>query len=76
MVNLLPGFTFSAGDPTLRGYAAAAGNVVIDGERVTDKQFALDTVLQHIPADQVDHIDVIEGGKPGLEMLGQRWWPT
>jgi hypothetical protein len=71
MVNLLPGFTFSAGDPTIRGYAAAAGNVVIDGERVSDKQFTLDTVLQHIPADQVDHIDVIETGTPGLEMLGQ-----
>jgi len=71
MVNLLPGFTFSAGDPTIRGYAEAAGNVLIDGERVSDKQFTLDTVLQHIPADQVDHIEVIEGGRPGLEMLGQ-----
>ena len=28
-------------------------------------------MLQHIPADQVDHIEVIEGGRPGLEMLGQ-----
>lgn len=71
MVNLLPGFTFSAGDPTIRGYAAAAGNVIIDGERISDKQFTLDTVLQHIPTDQVDHIEVIEGGRPGLEMLGQ-----
>jgi outer membrane receptor for ferrienterochelin and colicin len=71
MVNLLPGFTFSAGDPTIRGYAEAAGNVLIDGERVSDKQFTLDTVLQQIPADQVDHIEVIEGGRPGLEMLGQ-----
>jgi hypothetical protein len=71
MVNLLPGFTYSAGDPTMRGYSAAAGNVLIDGERVTDKQFSLDTVLQHIPAGQVDHIEVIEGGRPGLEMLGQ-----
>jgi hypothetical protein len=71
MVNLLPGFTFSPGDVSIRGYAAAAGNVLIDGERVSDKQFTLDTVLQHIPADQVDYIEVIEGGRPGLEMLGQ-----
>ncbi len=71
MVNLLPGFTFSAGDVSIRGYAAAAGNVLIDGERVSDKQFTLDAVLQHIPADQVDYIEVIEGGRPGLEMLGQ-----
>ena len=71
MVNLLPGFTFSAGDVSIRGYAAAAGNVLIDGERVSDKEFTLDTVLQHIPADQVDYIEVIQGGRPGLEMLGQ-----
>lgn len=71
MVNLLPGFTFSLGDVSIRGYAAAAGNVLIDGERVSDKQFTLDTMLQHIPADQVDYIEVIEGGRPGLEMLGQ-----
>lgn len=71
MVNLLPGFIFSAGDPTLRGYAAAAGNVLIDGERVADKQFSLDTVLQRIPSDQVDHIEVIQGAKEGVEMLGQ-----
>lgn len=71
MVNLLPGFTFSAGDTTIRGYAAAAGNVLIDGQRVSDKQFTLDNVLQHIPADEVDRIEVIEGGAPGVEMLGQ-----
>jgi len=45
--------------------------VLIDGERVSDKQFTLDTVLRHVPADQVDYIEVIEGGRPGLEMLGQ-----
>ena len=71
MVNLLPGFIFSAGDPTLRGYAAAAGNVLIDGERVSDKQFSLDSVLQRIPFGQVDHIEVIQGGRQGVEMLGQ-----
>jgi hypothetical protein len=71
MVNLLPGFTFSLGDTSIRGYAAAAGNVLIDGERVSNKQFTLDTVLQHIPADQVEYIEVIQSGRPGLEMLGQ-----
>jgi hypothetical protein len=71
MVNLLPGFTFSVGDTLIRGYAAAAGNVLVDGERVSDKQFTLDTVLQHIPADQVEYIEVIQSGRPGLEMLGQ-----
>jgi hypothetical protein len=71
MVNLLPGFVFSLGNTSMRGYAEAAGNVLIDGERPSDKQFTLDVVLQHIPADQVDYIEVIEGGKAGVEMLGQ-----
>ncbi len=71
MVNLLPGFVYSGGDPTIRGYAAAAGNVLIDGQRVSDKQFTLESVLQHIPVDEVDRIEVIEGGAPGVEMLGQ-----
>lgn len=71
MVNLLPGFAFSAGDTTIRGYAAAAGNVLIDSQRVSNKQFTLSNVLQHIPAGEVDHIEVIEGGAPGVEMLGQ-----
>lgn len=71
MVDLLPGFTFSAGDSTLRGFAAAAGNVLIDGERPSDKQFTLDGLLLRIPADQVDYIEVIRGERPSLDMLGQ-----
>lgn len=71
MVNLLPGFNFSAGDVSIRGYSAAAGNVLIDGERPSDKQFTLDTVLQNVPAEQVEYVEVIEGVRPGLEMLGQ-----
>lgn len=71
MVVLLPGFTFAAGDNTLRGFAAAAGNVLIDGARPSDKQFTLDDLLARIPADQVDYIEVIRGGRPGIDMLGQ-----
>ena len=71
MVNLLPGFTFSIGDTSIRGYAAAAGNVLIDGQRPSDKQFTLDTLLQQIPASRVAYIDVITGPDPDFEMLGQ-----
>src|SRR5579872_4704049 len=71
MVNMLPGFTFSTGDSTIRGYAESAGNVLIDSQRVSNKQFTLESVLQHITADEVDYIEVIEGGSPGVEMLGQ-----
>ncbi len=71
MVNLLPGFTFSAGDTAARGYSASAGNVLIDGQRPSNKQFPLDTVLQNIAVSQVDYLEVIEGSRPGLDMLGQ-----
>lgn len=71
MVNVLPGFTFSIGDTSIRGYAAAAGNVLIDGERPSDKQFTIDTVLKQIPADRVEYIEVVTGPDPDLQMLGQ-----
>ena len=71
MVNLLPGFTFSAGDTSARGYSASAGNVLIDGQRPSNKQFTLDTVLQNISIAEVAYIEVIEGARPGLDMLGQ-----
>jgi len=71
MVDLLPGFTFSAGDNSRRGFAAAAGNVLIDGERPSDKQFALDSLLSRVPAGQVDYVEVIRDSCPGLDMLGQ-----
>jgi hypothetical protein len=71
MVRRIPGFTFQAGDTSLRGMAEAAGNVVIDGKRVADKNFTLDQVLERIPAAQVDHITLIRGGAPGIDMLGQ-----
>ncbi|HUO98214.1 MAG TPA: TonB-dependent receptor plug domain-containing protein [Rhizomicrobium sp.] len=71
MVNWLPGFTFSKGDADIRGFAASAGNVLIDGVRPADKQFTLDDVLNRIPADDVEKIEVIRGSAPGYEMLGQ-----
>lgn len=71
MVNVLPGFAFSIGDTSIRGYAAAAGNVLIDGERPSDKQFTLDTALNQIPADRVEYIEVVTGPDPNLQMLGQ-----
>src|SRR5262249_37899233 len=71
MIHWLPGFTFSAGDATVRGFTAAAGNVLIDGAPPTDKQFTLDQALQRIPAGLVDHIEVIRGGAHGMDMLGQ-----
>src|SRR4051812_3557775 len=56
MVRPIPGFPFQPGNAGLRGMAEGAGNVVVDGKRVADKNFTLDQVLERIPAAQVDHI--------------------
>jgi len=55
----------------VRGFAGAAGNVLIDGDRPTAKQDDLGSILQRIPATQIDHIDVIRGGAPGIDMQGR-----
>ena len=70
MIGRLPGFTFDDGN-TARGFAGTAGNVLIDGQRPTSKSDDLQSILQRIPASDVDHIEVIRGGAPGIDMQGQ-----
>lgn len=69
MINRLPAFSF-VNTGTSRGFAGNSGNVLIDGERPTSKSDDLQTILQRIPASDVDHIDVIRGGAPGIDMQG------
>ena len=70
MIGRLPGFAFQDSD-TARGFAGTAGNVLINGQRPTSKTDDLQSILVRIPAGQVDHIDVIEGGAAGIDMHGQ-----
>ncbi len=70
MVRRLPGFAFDAG-ATARGFAGTAGNVLVDGERPTSKDDGLDAILIRIPASEVDHIELIRGNAPGIDMQGQ-----
>lgn len=70
MINRIPGFSFSGGD-NVRGFAGAAGNVLIDGARPTSKTDGLGDTLGRIPIDQVERIDIIRGGAPGIDMQGQ-----
>ncbi len=70
MVNRIPGFTLDTG-ASVRGYEGAAGNVLIDGQRPSSKSDSVDQILQRIPISQVDHIDVIRGGAPGIDMQGK-----
>jgi outer membrane receptor protein involved in Fe transport len=70
MVSRLPGFQLDSGD-SVRGFEGAAGNVLIDGARPTSKTDNLDEILRRIPANRVDHIEVIRGGAPGIDMQGK-----
>jgi hypothetical protein len=70
MIDRLPGFVFDDGD-SVRGFAGAAGNVLINGARPTSKSDDLYAILRRIPASQVERIEVIRGGAPGIDMQGK-----
>ena len=70
MINRLPGFAFNGGEQ-VRGFAGAAGNVLIDGQRPTIKTDSLGDTLGRITIDQVERIEVIRGSVPGIDMQGQ-----
>lgn len=70
MVNRLPGFSLDSGD-SVRGFEGAAGNVLIDGSRPVSKTDDIEEILKRIPAGQVERIDVIRGGAPGIDMQGK-----
>jgi len=70
MITRIPGFVFDQGD-SVRGFAGAAGNVLVDGQRPTTKSDDLQSILRRIPASQVERIDVIRGGAPGIDMQGK-----
>jgi outer membrane receptor protein involved in Fe transport len=70
MVSRLPGFSLDTG-ASARGFAGTAGNVLIDGTRPTAKTDDLNSILQRIPAANVERIEVIHGGAPGIDMQGQ-----
>jgi hypothetical protein len=70
MVSHVPGFVFDSGD-SARGFAGTAGNVLIDGQRPATKA-DLGNTLGNINAYQVDRLELIIGGAPGIDMHGQR----
>jgi hypothetical protein len=69
MINRLPGFTFTD-IGTARGFAGTAGNVLINGQRPTAKSDTLQDILTRIDASDVERIDLIRGGAPGIDMQG------
>jgi len=70
MIARIPGFSFDGGDD-VRGYGGAAGNVLIDGQRPATKSESLEDALRRIQASQVERIDLVRGGAPGVDMQGK-----
>ncbi|WOJ97112.1 TonB-dependent receptor [Congregibacter brevis] len=71
MVNNLPGFALDDGDNDTRGFGGAAGNIVINGARVSAKSETPSDILGRIPATDIERIDVIRGQVAGFDLRGQ-----
>ena len=70
MVLRVPGFTLVEADADVRGYAGAAGNVLVDGSRPTSKRQDTTQLLKQISAREVERIELLYPGTPGIDMGG------
>ena len=69
MVERVPGFNVEDGDGS-RGFEGSVGNVLINGARPASKNDTGSNVLNRTLADQVDRIELVRGGAPGIDMQG------
>jgi outer membrane receptor protein involved in Fe transport len=69
IVKQVPGFQLDDGNE-LRGFGSAAGNVLIDNRRPSAKQDLVSEILARIPAENVDHIELIRGQMQDINMQG------
>jgi hypothetical protein len=67
----VPGFQLDLGNSDTRGFAGAAGNVVINGARPSSKAESLETTLSRIPARSVARVEVGSGDLYGAEYSGK-----
>jgi hypothetical protein len=69
MVNRVPGFSVNDGDGS-RGFEGSVGNILINGSRPASKNDTGSNVLSRTLAAQVERIELIRGGAPGIDMQG------
>ena len=70
MLQRVPGFVLDYGSGA-RGLEGSGGNVLIDGQRPASKADNIAAILTRIPAANVERIDLIRGGAPGIDMQGK-----
>ncbi|WP_294391462.1 hypothetical protein [uncultured Sphingomonas sp.] len=71
MVARVPGFTLQVVDEDVRGFAQAAGNLVINGQRPSIKSESIENILARIPANRVARIEVGAGDLFSAEYAGK-----
>ncbi|MEM7079156.1 MAG: TonB-dependent receptor [Pseudomonadota bacterium] len=71
MVRNLPGYVLDDGDRGQRGFGATAGNLLIDGARVSSKSESPSDILRRIPAAEVERIVLLRGQLGGLDLANQ-----
>ena len=69
MVNRVPGFSVQDGDGS-RGFEGAVGNILINGARPASKNDTGSSVLGRTLVAQVERIELVRGGAPGIDMQG------
>jgi outer membrane cobalamin receptor len=69
MINRIPGFSVADGDGS-RGFEGSVGNILINGSRPASKNDTGSAVLGRTLAGQVERIELIRGGAPGIDMQG------
>ncbi|MDI1328360.1 MAG: TonB-dependent receptor [Brevundimonas sp.] len=69
MVNRIPGFAVVDGDGS-RGFEGSVGNILVNGSRPASKNDTGSAVLGRTLAAQVERIELVRGGAPGIDMQG------
>jgi len=69
MVSRVPGFSVVDGDGS-RGFQGSVGNVLINGARPASKNDTGSSVLSRTLVAQVERIELVRGGAPGIDMQG------
>ncbi len=69
MVNRVPGFDVEDGEGS-RGFEGSVGNVLVNGARPASKNDTGSAVLSRTVAANVERIELIRGGAPGIDMQG------
>ena len=70
MVNQVPGFLLDDGNSN-RGFAASAGNILVNDRRPSAKRDLPSAILVRIPASRVERIEVIRGQVRDIDLQGQ-----